>query len=301
MKAVPKTGLDQWAVLRAVIDEGSFARAAKKLNRSQSSVSYTITKLQELIGIPLLEMDGRRAILTEAGRKALADAMPLIDDLIKLEQRCAWMGQGREAQVRLMVDAIFPKPLLFSALSQFHRDHPDTEIVLREIVRRPAGQDESQPYDLAITLWDKSMGFAHRLTEIEMVAVARPDHPLHQRTGELTFSTLARYPGLIIEGQDPSMSTPHILNDGPHWRVNTLEAALAAVRQGLCHGWLPAHLVAEDIAAGLLRPLPLSVGACHKIPLILAFADEDMAGPLTHAMADLIRKACGTSPEESTP
>jgi DNA-binding transcriptional LysR family regulator len=40
MSHVPQTELEQWAVLRTVVEAGTFAKAAEQLNRSQSSVSY---------------------------------------------------------------------------------------------------------------------------------------------------------------------------------------------------------------------------------------------------------------------
>jgi hypothetical protein len=51
-------------------------------------------------------------------------------------------------------------------------------------------------------------------------------------------------------------------------------------------------MVEGDIERGELKPLPLTTGATRSIPLTLAYADEDMAGPLTRTMADLLRKAC---------
>jgi len=45
-----KTTLAQWRALQAVVDEGSFARASLALNRSQSSVSYAVSRLEESLG-----------------------------------------------------------------------------------------------------------------------------------------------------------------------------------------------------------------------------------------------------------
>ena len=49
------TTIDQWEVLEAVVQLGSFAAAASKMNRSQSTISYAISRLQEQFKIPLLE------------------------------------------------------------------------------------------------------------------------------------------------------------------------------------------------------------------------------------------------------
>ena len=62
---LPRISLDQWLVFQAVFDEGSFAKAAEKLHRSQSTISYSINKLQELLGLQLFEIHGRKAIITE--------------------------------------------------------------------------------------------------------------------------------------------------------------------------------------------------------------------------------------------
>src|SRR5579862_1984820 len=72
------TTIDQWEVLEAVVQLGSFAAAAAKMNRSQSTISYAISRLQDQFKIPLLKMTGRKAELTEAGKALLADAEPLL-------------------------------------------------------------------------------------------------------------------------------------------------------------------------------------------------------------------------------
>lgn len=46
MKA-PRVTLDQWRTLQAVVDHGGFAQAAEALHRSQSSISYTVARMQE--------------------------------------------------------------------------------------------------------------------------------------------------------------------------------------------------------------------------------------------------------------
>jgi len=82
----PKTSLDQWAVLAAVIDHGGYAQAAAALHKSQPAVSYALARLQEALDVPLLVVEGRKAVLTEHGRVLLQRARPLLRDLETLEQ-----------------------------------------------------------------------------------------------------------------------------------------------------------------------------------------------------------------------
>ena len=52
--SLPKTSLEHWSIFAAVVDHGGFSQAAAALNRSQSAVSYSVARLQEAMGLPLL-------------------------------------------------------------------------------------------------------------------------------------------------------------------------------------------------------------------------------------------------------
>ena len=76
--------LDQIQIFLAVVDEGSFAKAGKKLNRAQSAVTYGIQKLEAQIGLPLFDVTTRRSrmgrlagpkIVTESPRALSAFAL----------------------------------------------------------------------------------------------------------------------------------------------------------------------------------------------------------------------------------
>ena len=68
-----------------VVDHGGFAQAAEALHRSQSSVSYTVARMQEQLGAPLLRIDGRKAVLTEAGEVLLRRSRQLVKQASQLE------------------------------------------------------------------------------------------------------------------------------------------------------------------------------------------------------------------------
>ena len=64
-----KVTMDQWVEFEAVVDGGSFAQAAKKLHKSQSTISYAISMMQTQLNTKLFEIHGRKAVLTDAGQK----------------------------------------------------------------------------------------------------------------------------------------------------------------------------------------------------------------------------------------
>src|SRR5690606_19251130 len=138
--SIPRTTLEQWSVLQAIIDHGGYAQAAEALHRSQSSVSYAVARLQEQIGVELLTIEGRKAQLTDHGKALLATATELLREAKKLEQFAKSLQQGREAEVRLAVDVVFPTALLLQALQQFSLSAPQTRVQLSEVVL--SGADE---------------------------------------------------------------------------------------------------------------------------------------------------------------
>ena len=93
----PAVTLDQWQILQAVGEEGSFQAAADRLHKSQSTVSYALHQLQEKLGVALFEYRGRRAHLTEAGDLILRRASQLVEQAHNLERFRHGSGQGLRA------------------------------------------------------------------------------------------------------------------------------------------------------------------------------------------------------------
>jgi DNA-binding transcriptional LysR family regulator len=280
-----RTTIEQWATLQAVVEYGGYAQAAERLARSQSSVSYTVARLQERLGGKLLEVEGRKARLTELGAALLAEAIPLIDDLARLESHGRSLATGEEVRIRLSTEAVFPKKRLFDALTAFKASHPDVLVELTEVVRAAMASRSPDGFDLAITPWDPEERRGTPIAEVEMIAVAHHAHPLHHRTGRLSLATLKRHLCVFIQGANAPEGPAQ---EGPHWRVNTVEAAIEAVGRGLCFGWLPRHQIEDRIADRSFVPLPLEVGASRLIPLVLLYGDREQAGSATLALADLL-------------
>jgi DNA-binding transcriptional LysR family regulator len=282
-----RTSLEQWLVLQTVVDAGGFAQAAELLHRSQSSVSYAVARLQERLGVELLHIDGRRAHLTTIGETLLQDARLLITELETLELRAHALAQGAEAKVRLAVDSIYPKDHLFGVLARFAQRYPYTRVELNEVIRLSPSRGANLA-DLSICLQSAENTAGQKLMDVELIAVAHRDHPLHH-TGKtvLSFADLTHH--LQVRLGDESLPA-HELSGAPrpNWMVNTVEAAIEAVRSRLCFGWLPRHTIQQALADGLLLPLPLGTGQTRDIPLTLHFSDYDRTGSTTRALASLL-------------
>ncbi len=291
MKA-PRVTLDQWRTLQAVVDHGGFAQAAEATHRSQSSVSYTVSRMQEQLGVPLLRIDGRKAVLTEAGEVLLRRSRQLVKQASQLEELAHHMEQGWEAEVRLVVDAAYPNARLVRALSAFMPQSRGCRVRLREEVL--SGVDEvllEGTADLAITSMSVPGYLGAELNAIEFIAVAHPRHPLHRLQRTLSVQDLESQLQVVI--RDSGRTQPRDvgwLGAEHRWTVGSLPTAATFVGNGLGFAWLPRHLIERELRDGVLLPLPLEHGA-RRHPRFYLYANRDRAlGPASQILVELIRR-----------
>lgn len=290
MKA-PRITLDQWRTLQAVVDHGGFAQAAEILHRSQSSVSYTVARMQEQLGVPLLRIEGRKAVLTEAGTVLLRRSRQLIKQASQLEDLAHHLEHGWEAEVRLVVDAAYPTLRLVRALSAFMPQSRGCRVRLREEVL--SGVEEvlkEGAADLAICGMTIPGYLGTALSEVDFIAVAHPDHPLHRLQRTLSAADLEAHMQVVI--RDTGRQQPRDigwLGAEQRWTVGSLATAATFVGNGLGFAWLPCHLIGRELAEGVLKPLPLEEGATHK-PRFYLYANKDKPlGPATQILVEMIK------------
>src|ERR1700761_3500757 len=191
---LPRTTVEQWAVLAAVVDEGGFAQAAAALHRSQSAVSYSIARLQESLGLPLLSVVGRKSVLTSQGESLLSRARTLINEFDTLESLARSLKNGWESELTMTVDAAFPRSLLLNVLLELQSTCPATQIQLADVVLSGAEQAILENLgDMVITSRVPSGFLSDWLLDVNFVAVARSDHALIELGRKLTADDLVGY------------------------------------------------------------------------------------------------------------
>ena len=282
--------LDEWEILRAVVQLGGFAPAAEQLNRSQSTISYAIGRLQERIGIKLLELKGRKAHLTELGRVLLADAEPHLDGFRQLEQRARSLASGGESEVRLSVDSIFPNDRLFEALFEFCRRFPYVRPKLRQNTFLSSDSEFlAHGAHLCVAGLMSREYYVKPILRIRMLGVARLGHPLLSFQQALSRIDLIPHTIVTIEGVSPGV--PKHQPRSPAQRfisVTTIDAAIAAVRSGLCFGWLPIYRIQPYLDSGELLPLRTPDGGTREVRLSVICKDLSPTFRELYALAELL-------------
>jgi DNA-binding transcriptional LysR family regulator len=287
-----RTSLDQWAVLASIVDDGGFSQAAAALHKSQSAVSYAIARLQEAIGIDLLKVDGRKAVLTPHGSTLLQRVRPLLRDLESLEALAGTLKQGWEPELKLVVDVAFPRQRLLDIIAELQHLCPNTQMEVSDAVLSGAEEAITElRADVVITSRMPSGFLGDLLLTVNFIAVAYPRHPLFDLDRPIATNDLGKYPQVVV--RDSGVKHPRDegwLGAERRCTVSSMEASLATVKAGLGYAWLPEHLTSESIREGALRKLTLEMGASRPVPLHLVLVRPDAAGPAARAAIELFQR-----------
>ncbi|MCR9187099.1 MAG: LysR family transcriptional regulator [Halieaceae bacterium] len=286
-----RTTLEQWRMLQAVVEQGGFAQAAAAIHKSQSTINHAVHKLQDQLGVPVLEVVGRKAQLTEAGALLLRRAGQLLAQASQLEDIATSLAQGTEAEIHLAVDELYPTEHLARVMDLFSTRYPNTRIELYETILS-GGAERLLRGEVGMLIASAVPGgfLGEPIRQAEFVAVAAADHALHQYGRPLTLQDLARERQIVVRDSAQDRRTDSgWLGAEQRWTVSHVATSIELVGRGLGFAWLPVSRVSAALDAGDIQALPLERGARRYATLYLTLADPDCAGPATRDLAGLFR------------
>ncbi len=287
----PRITLEQWRALLAVVDAGSYAKAAEALHKSQSSITYALQQLESQLGVKAFEIKGRKANLTPTGELLYRRAQYLLDEASQLERSAQRLSAGWEAEIRLIVETVFPTWLLLECLDRLGKESPHTVIeVIESVLGHRTDALAAGEADLAI-FGSVPPGFiGEPLMHLRFVLAANPDHPLHRLGRKLTMRDLRAHRHLVVRESSPERATQTSVQSTQRWVVSQLSSSIEAARSGYGFAWLPEEMIREELKSGTLRALNLGEGGERFADLYLIFADREHAGPATLRLAEIIRE-----------
>ncbi|WP_374572942.1 LysR family transcriptional regulator [Phenylobacterium sp.] len=279
--------LDQLRVFVAVAEEGSFSAAARAQGRAQSAVTYAIQRLEAQAGVALFDRTAYRPVLTEAGRALLPRACQILEAVGAFRAQAQGMTAGLEAQLSLVVEAMFPMSRLVAALSDLQARFPSvqTRVQVESLgATRDAVLDGRADIGLILSTDADVAGLRLApVTQIELVAVAAPTHPLAAERQPLAPEVLREHLQLVlsdrsVRGDDPDRG----VIGRRTWRLGDLGAKHAMLLAGLGWGSLPAHMIEDDLASGRLVRLAPAMwdGSTRlpRVPVVVAHAADRTLG-----------------------
>ena len=280
--------LDQLRIFLAVVDEGSFNRAAHRLGRAISVISYGIANLEAQLGVRLFDREGsRRPELTAAGKALLAEVRAVADDVDALMAKLRGLHQGLEAELALAVDVMVPSAVVAGVLREFQHMFPTVSLRLHmEGLGAVAALALEGGADIGIAgpdILDRPELAQQSVGSVELVPVAAPSHPLAQiqmRGERIAPGEARKHLQLVLtdrskmtEGREFSVISPR------SWRLADLGAKHALLREGIGWGNMPRHMVVEDCAKGALVQLDLPEGSGQEYRLSALWRKDCPPGP----------------------
>ncbi|MDD3765329.1 MAG: LysR family transcriptional regulator [Nevskiales bacterium] len=289
----PRITLEQWRALVAVVEAGGYAQAAELLHKTQSTVTYAVQKIEQLLDVKLFELQGRKAVLTPTGQVLFRRAQTLLERAETIERGAASFADGWEPEVRLAVEIIYPTWLLLHSLERFARERPEIRVQLYETVL--GGTDEvlfDRRVDLAVS-GHVPAGFAgDPLLPVRFIAAAHPDHPLHHLGRPATLDDLREHRQLVV--RDSALQRVREsggwLGAEQRWTVSHKATQIAAACMGLGFAWFSEHTIRHELDAGLLKPLPMREGGERFGHMNLIFAEPDNPGKAVRRLAAILRE-----------
>lgn len=288
----PKISLDQWTVLVSVVESGSYAKAAERIHKSQSTLTYAVQQLERLLDIKVFRREGRRSVLTPAGELLYRRGKTLVEEATRLEQSAGDLARGWEPEIRLAVDVVFPTWLLLQCLAAFAKERVETRVELYETVL--GGHEDAlaqRSVDLAIGGVVPAGFVGDALMPVRFVCAASPSHPLHQLGRELALEDLRPHRHLIIRDSGAQRARGSGWLNEIRWTVSNKATSIRAAVMGLGFAWYPEESIREELDSGRLKPLPLREGRERFATLYLVYADRDAAGPGVRRLAEIIGEA----------
>ncbi|WP_269618967.1 LysR family transcriptional regulator [Zhongshania sp. BJYM1] len=289
----PRTNLDQWHCFLAVVDEGSYARAAEVLYKSQSAVTYTIQKMEEQLGVKVFEIRGRKSELTEVGQMLYRRGRALIDEAMRLEASAKSVAAGWEPQLRIVCDTLFPSHAMLDCLADLSENCPDTRIECVETVL--SGAEEAlleRRCDVAITGIVPPGFLGDHLLRVKFIAVAHRDHELHKLGRELDYRDLRPFRQVVVKDSGVRRKRDAgWLEAAQRLTVSRMEVSISAVARGLGFAWLPELAMRREIDSGEIVPLPMIEGGERYADLFLILPNRDLAGAAALRCEQLLKTA----------
>jgi DNA-binding transcriptional LysR family regulator len=289
--------LDQLRILVAVVDEGSFSAAARKLKRVQSAVSTAMANLEHQLAIPVWDRTQRAATLTDAGKAVLASARRVLGEVDALRKLAAGMTVGLEPTVSLCLDAVFPTTALVEMCRGFAKEFPGVElrvdvqalsVVTQRVVAGTATIGVASSIATAPSLERRA------LAPIRMVPVVAARHPLATKRRKLSAAELDEHVQIVLsERADAGVADQAVLSSRT-WRVHDLHTKRELLRAGLGWGNLPVHLVRRDLDANRLVKIRPEAWADdeHTIHLAIVYRRDTTLGPAHRWMLDRLAALC---------
>ncbi len=254
-----RISLDALLILDAIDRRGSFSAAGLELHRVPSTISYTVSKLEQDLGVQVFDRQGPKVVLTRAGEELLKEGRYLLKAAEDLEHRVRRVASGWETEFTIGLDSLYSAASLESDIVAFYQVADRTRLrIARESL---AGTWEAlldRRVDLLIAAPGEGPAgggyVAEQIGTVKFVFVVAPHHPLAKMDKVLSKADLHPYRAISVADSARKMPprTVGLLFGQDTLTVPDMRSKYALQLAGVGFGFLPEPCVQKSIASGAL-------------------------------------------------
>jgi DNA-binding transcriptional LysR family regulator len=268
--------LHAMAIFVAVVDEGGFAAAARKLQLSPPVATRAVTELEEVMGVRLLTRTTRVVRVTEVGARYALDCRRILADVTETEE--AATGSHGAVRGRLVVTSstMFGRMRVVPLVTEYLRRYPDTEVECRFLDRVVNMVDEGVDVSIRIGTLQDSGYHALRVGQVRRVVCASPAYLAKHGTPR-SVTDLPEHVVIMANGITPSVDwrftageQTTVIRVHPRLNVSSNDAAIDAALDGFGITRVASYMVADHLTSGRLvevlrgqEVLPLPIHVMH--------------------------------------
>lgn len=259
--------LEGLQLLDAIEVRGSFAAAAEALFRVPSAVTHAVRKLEADLGVALFVRDGRRAVMTPAGRTLLEEGRHLLAAAAQLERRVRRIATGWESELTLAVDSVIDIRELLPLVAEVARASGGTRLRFTcEVLGGGWDALWTGRADLAVGIAGEPPPGGGWMTRafgsVEFVFAVAPEHALAHAREPLGTTDLAGHRVVVLPDTSRELlaRTAGLAATADALTVPDAATKTAAITAGLGVGHLPRRIAEAEAAAGRLVVKQLAGG-----------------------------------------
>lgn len=295
--------LDQLKILVKIAESGSVLAAADALHRTQPTISVSIRKFEEELGVELLDRGQYRASLTPAGAQLCQKARSILNQVDEFTVLSRHLALGNEPELFLAIEASCPFPLIRRILGESEKKYPHTEFNLQvESIWGALEKLQNKEVDLAISPWFEDLPGIESmaLTQIRLITVAAPG--FCRQTEDLSLEEMKGHVQVVVRdsSRKPQLRSYGVVDGGRRWMVSDHVTKKELILAGMGWGKLQEHLIAEELAEGGLVPLQINHHVCLvEMEVRAARRLGEPVGPVALALWEDFRNLSGKEQNRS--
>jgi DNA-binding transcriptional LysR family regulator len=298
-KVAKRMNFNHLLVFHKVAEKRHFTRAAEELFISQPAVSKQVHELEKKLGMSLFTQVGRKIYLTEAGQLLYHYSKQIFALAAEAEVALGEMTKLERGHLRVGASTTIGTYLLPELLGLYRERYPHVQLSV-DIANATEIQERVLAYRTEIGIVEGSVThnelFRKVWREDELVLIASPLSPFTSTDVHLHLRHLLENDASFIL-RELGSGTREVLEEAlemrgfqpipPFIELGSTEAIKQAVRAGLGLAFVSEHAIKLELAAGLLRRVPL-VDFKLTRPLFIVYPKQKRVSKAAHAFLELL-------------